>query len=320
MFPKFVFRPLVAVAAFIMLAATAAADTFGTGGNLFTLDFVPIGDAGNTADTTGAPNPCGKVDYAYRIGTYEVTIDQFTKAYNADSGIGDGDEDYWNDGGGSYGTGAPATYVSWHEAAKFCNWLTTGDADLGYYSTGGSYDDTPAHGLSHKEYADVNGLTYFIPTEDEWYKAAYYKGGGTDAGYWDYPTQHDTTSSPPIDGIDSSDDTNPGDFDAVFIDGYNQGHPNDVSNSGVGSAYGTYGQGGNVWEWNEAEIGSSRGLRGGVWGGNSSILRASDRFNYSPAAEDFSIGFRVASVPEPGSITLLVCGLLGVLLWWRRRK
>jgi sulfatase modifying factor 1 len=315
MFPKFVFRSLVAVTVLTMLSTTAAADTFGTGGNQFTIDFVPIGDAGNTGDTAEAGY--GGVGYAYRIGTYEVTINQFTKAYNADNSIGDGDEDYW----GSYGTGAPATYVYWHEAARFCNWLTTGDADLGYYSTGGSYDDTPDHGLSHKQYADANGLTYFIPTEDEWYKAAYYKGGGTDAGYWDYPTQHDTTSSPGIDGIDSSGDTDPGDFDAVFYDGYNQGHPNDVGNSGVGSAYGTYGQGGNVWEWNEAVIGSSRGLRGGDWYIlGSDYLHASNRSSYYPADEGYNVGFRVASVPEPGSITLLLCGLVGVLLWRRRRR
>ena len=36
------------------------------------------------------------------------------------------------------------------------------------------------------------GALFFLPSEDEWYKAAYYKGGGTNAGYWDYPTQSDT--------------------------------------------------------------------------------------------------------------------------------
>src|SRR4030095_3180847 len=38
-----------------------------------------------------------------------------------------------------------------------------------------------------------------LPTEDEWYKAAYYKGGGPAAGYWFFATQSDTTpkSVPP---------------------------------------------------------------------------------------------------------------------------
>ena len=39
------------------------------------------------------------------------------------------------------------------------------------------------------------GATYFIPSENEWYKAAYYKGGGTNAGYWTYPTQSNTAPS-----------------------------------------------------------------------------------------------------------------------------
>jgi len=30
-----------------------------------------------------------------------------------------------------------------------------------------------------------------VTSEDEWYKAAYYKGGGIDAGYWDIPTSSD---------------------------------------------------------------------------------------------------------------------------------
>ena len=39
------------------------------------------------------------------------------------------------------------------------------------------------------------GATYFIPSENEWYKAAYYKGGSTNAGYWTYPTQSNTAPS-----------------------------------------------------------------------------------------------------------------------------
>jgi hypothetical protein len=30
------------------------------------------------------------------------------------------------------------------------------------------------------------GATFHLPTADQWYKAAYYKGGSTNAGYWDY--------------------------------------------------------------------------------------------------------------------------------------
>jgi hypothetical protein len=80
--------------------------------------------------------------------------------------------------------------------------------------------------------------------------------------------------------------------------------------------------GGDVYQWNEANIsGLSRGLRGGVWDGNSGVLASSTRVGIDPTYEIFNIGFRVASseaVPEPGSITLLVAGAIAVLIGWRR--
>ncbi len=108
-------------------------------------------------------------------------------------------------------------------------------------------------------------------------------------------------------------------FDAVFYDGYDQGQPNDVDNAGILSPYGTMGQGGNVWEWNETAIGSSRGLRGGIWNGDSGSLAASSRGFNGPTNEGNNVGFRVASVPEPGSTALLVCGLLSLICLRRRR-
>jgi sulfatase modifying factor 1 len=88
------------------------------------------------------------------------------------------------------------------------------------------------------------------------------------------------------------------------------------------SAYGTFDQGGNLLEWNETPIGlfPYRGLRGGDFGGPVDNLHASFRYSEDPAYEDFDIGFRVASIPEPGSITLLVCGLVAGLIGWRRRR
>ncbi len=38
-------------------------------------------------------------------------------------------------------------------------------------------------------------MHYLLPSEDEWYKAAYYKSGGTNAGYWNYPTKNDLAPS-----------------------------------------------------------------------------------------------------------------------------
>ena len=40
------------------------------------------------------------------------------------------------------------------------------------------------------------GAKYFLPSENEWYKAAFYKGGGTNAGYGLYPTKSDANNPP----------------------------------------------------------------------------------------------------------------------------
>jgi hypothetical protein len=95
------------------------------------------------------------------------------------------------------------------------------------------------------------------------------------------------------------------------------------------------GLGGNVFEWEETtgslinangSGSSSRGVRGGLWLGDSSLLSSSSRFDILiPAFEDSVIGFRVASlsstaaVPEPGSFALFLTGLAG-LGWYKRKR
>ena len=85
------------------------------------------------------------------------------------------------------------------------------------------------------------------------------------------------------------------------------------------SMYVTFDQGGNVWEWNDAVIDASRGLRGGSWyynidGGPDSSSRAF----YGPSDEDRHIGIRVASVPEPSAMVLTMLAS-GVMLMRRKR-
>jgi sulfatase modifying factor 1 len=88
------------------------------------------------------------------------------------------------------------------------------------------------------------------------------------------------------------------------------------------SPYGTFDQGGNVWEWNESVLyGSSRGLRGGSFNFNYSsydnYLLAADRYSLYPTVESLNIGFRVSEVPEPATMAVLALGSIGMLL--RRR-
>ena len=133
------------------------------------------------------------------------------------------------------------------------------------------------------------GTKFFLPSEDEWYKAAYYDPDRPGASYWDYPTRHDDPDVP--DGIDSAGDA---DFDAVFYDGHYQGGPNTIDDTGTPSAYGTMGQGGNVWEWTDRGT-EYREIRGGAWDRHHLYLYAEVSGYGNPAYEGYDIGFRVAS-------------------------
>jgi hypothetical protein len=148
------------------------------------------------------------------------------------------------------------------------------------------------------------GALYRLPTEDEWYKAAYYKGGSTNAGYWVYATRSDTAPGNTIgDGLNQA-NYYAGDY-AVTQSPSSSSSQNYLTNVGAftnsGSYYGTFDQNGNVREWSEVIVsGSSRGLRGGRWPGLASGLSSSGRFTNAPSDEIGSSGFRLASpVADP---------------------
>jgi formylglycine-generating enzyme required for sulfatase activity len=86
------------------------------------------------------------------------------------------------------------------------------------------------------------------------------------------------------------------------------------------------GQGGNVYEWNESAFAGTnssssegRAVRGGDWSFSEEGLRSSVRDDIAPSVEYSSIGFRVASVPEPSTYALLLMAGAGWLLWKRRK-
>ena len=169
----------------LLCASTAYADPFGSGLNSFDIEFVTIGNPGNVADITGNPNPAGSVAQSYRIGQFEISEDMINKA-NALGGLG-----LTHD---NRGANKPATDISWFEAAQFVNWLNTskGATPAYKFDGGGNFQLWQPGDAGY----DPNNLyrnslaSYFLPSADEWYKAAYYEPV-TDV-YFDYPTGSDS--------------------------------------------------------------------------------------------------------------------------------
>jgi hypothetical protein len=105
-----------------------------------TINWVTVGDPGNTADTTGDPNPAGAVTDSFRIMKYEWTNSQYVDFLNAVDPSGTNPNGIYNTsmgsnarGGISFDTNAstgskyaprtnmgdkPVNYVSWFDAAR----------------------------------------------------------------------------------------------------------------------------------------------------------------------------------------------------------
>ena len=294
-------------------SATSLLETFGSGANQFSMEFVTIGNPNNAADTTGTPNPAGSVAYIYNLGKHEVSRDMITKA-NAAGSLGITLYDMSSYGGN--GVNRPATGVSWYEAATYVNWLNTSTGGTAAYKfvsgTFQLWSSTDA-GYNANNMFRNSLAKYVIASSNEWYKGAY---GKADGSWSNFPNGTDSAPTAVAGGTAAN--------TAVYN---GQSGPADITSAGGLSAYGTMGQGGNVWEWNETaydgsnnSAGENRQLRGGSWGFSSSSLVASSRNDKLPADESSGLyGFRVASVPEPSALSLLAIGLGGLAIL-RRRK
>lgn len=319
-----------------VMAITACAVLGGVGkaSAVITIETVPVGDVRNAPDST----MLGTVNYAYRIGKYDVTAAQYAQFLNAVATTSDpyglynlsmGSQSSVGCGitrSGSLGTYSynvipgrenfPVNYVSWGDAARFCNWLANsqpvgaeglGTTESGSYVLNGAMSMSALMAITRSTTS-----TYVIPTMDEWYKAAYYKGGSTNAGYWLYPTQSNTAPS----NVFSASGTNNANF-------YNTGYTDPVNFlTPVGafanspSSYGTFDQGGDVFQWTEANTANrNRAIRGGAFSYHGSVsLQSATWTNTDPTSEGSVIGFRITVVPEPASIGLLSLGIAGLLL------
>ena len=351
----------IIVAAILVLTGAAMADTHApwpTDWNNWNdpAMWATVGDPGNVADTR-YPDVrhgimgFGAVPYTYKIGKFEVTAAQYVEFLSAVAKtdtyglynvyMASPSPDYGDVGCRIQRTGSPGhytysvasdyanrpvNYVSSGDAARFANWLTngkpTGEQDLsttedGSYYLNGADDD--AELLTFTRKADAK---YVLPTLHEWHKAAYYKGGGTDAGYWDYTTRSNTPPGNDIaDASGNNANWNPG-YGPYPVDSgtYYTTVAGEFQNSA--SAYGTFDQGGNLWEWNETIEYIHRWNPGGAYYDTDvAFLSATHRDHTDhnrPALESGYGGFRIVEVPEPASLSLLTLTALALLK--RRRR
>jgi formylglycine-generating enzyme required for sulfatase activity len=348
------------LAVVILLASAVSAPAI-------TIETVHVGDVGNPTDPV--TDVLGSVNYDYYIGKYEVTLGQYTAFLNATA-----KSDTYNvyhssmatnlqiagiARGGSFGSytysvigspNRPVTYVTWIDAARFVNWLHNGQptgsqnnatTEDGVYTLNGEIN-----GIGSDSITRNTGAKWFIPTENEWYKAAYYQPagelGGDDDSYWSYPMKTNSvpySDQPP--GL-TPDNTRVGNFyknDGV-ANNYDDGYAvtgsdlfttsqNYLTNVGAytssPSYYGTFDQGGNVQEWTETVLPTmvgnpGRGVRGGAWDQSFEFMRSTDGIAQPPGSEVRHRGFRVASIiPEPSS-ALLAVSIFALLASRRSRR
>jgi formylglycine-generating enzyme len=311
---------------------------------------VPIGNPGNAPDFRYSqpqfnyrPNGIGAVDYSYRIGTTEVTNAQYVTFLNAVAAT-DPERLYSTSmatdtrGGivrsgalGSYsyavkpaGLGGaytyadkPVVFVNVGDAMRFANWLHNGQptgsqnattTEDGAYLLAGATTDFRLASVTRNPTA-----RWWLPSEDEWYKAAYHKNDGVSGNYWDFPNGRNDqpNNNPP-----TADTGNSANFEYDSFTTGNMSFP--MTDAGAyplsHSPYGTFDQGGNVWEWTDTVLyGSYPAILGGSWSYSEGWLYAAYGLAPNPSREEFGIGFRVATVPEPTGVWLCAaaCWLIG---------
>ncbi len=323
-----------------------------------TFDWVTVGDAGNPADTlimdkgpaADLTTGYGSVGYEYRIADKHVTNTQWVEFLNTVdpdaaevfnpsgnglfnsnmtvSSIGNGtaytggiDVDLAAPSGAKYTVKGgqenyPATWINWDSGARFVNWLHNGQGSGD--TENGVYDMSITTGAPPPRQADAS---FFIPSEDEFYKAAYYDPtkNGT-GGYWQYGvrTDSDPASEAPAGGTTSANYAtaagSPGSADdtywqsgSTFNDSID--HLTDVgAYTNAKSHYGLYDVDGLVYQYTEGIKQSPLGddfpvYRGGAWFRSSEFTGAAYRnlYSFRDAVAYHWYGLRVAAAATSAS-------------------
>jgi sulfatase modifying factor 1 len=296
-----------------------------------------IGNPGNSADPRDGDHRVtfvehfGAVPYEYEMGTYEVTASQYVEFLNAKDPTGTNALGLFvalgsstiegfrysaaNPVGSKYFAVAgrenlPATPISRHNAMRFANWLNNGqgngDTETGAYTMGA----LGPGGVPIVQPSTHNpGATIRLPTENEWYKAAYYNPALD--SYFKFPTSSD---SPPIDSAPTA-LPNHANYEqhSSFLTAVG-------AYSGTTSPYGLFDMAGNAEEWVETLMSDGDGVtRGGHWHSAEKQLLFDFRQFILPYNGIYINGFRLVAVPEPSTYVMAAMGIVA-LLFARRRK
>jgi formylglycine-generating enzyme required for sulfatase activity len=300
-----------------LLARATLVVSIAVSASAVTMDWTSIGHPGNAPGSWG-----GAVSYVYSIGTYEVTNAQYVEFLNAkaasdplglyDAGMGSGHGGITRTGVlGSYTYSAIAgradmsvNFVSFYDALRFANWMNNGqgigDTESGAYSI-------TAEGITDNSITRNPGATIFLANRNEWHKAAYHSATGLSASdYFLYPAGSNTQTA----CATPTSTANRANCNNAVGDVTNVG-----SYTGSASPWGTFDQGGNVWEWSETLggfDGEYRLVLGGSFSDIALILASQTSAPVVPMTESPHVGFRIAMIPEPGTGLLVIAGLLGL--------
>jgi len=276
------------------------------------IPFVAVTNAGNAPDFNGK----GAVPYDFRIGKYEINNLQYAAFLNAVAT--DDPHSLYSSNmtieahGGIIRTGSrgdyaytvkpgmehqPVVWVDYNDAMRFCNWLHNGQpigAQDNSTTEDGAYTLTLEGIISNSITRNV-GARFWLPSDDEWYKAAYhqpFEADGDVTDYWLYPNRSNDT---PISELP------PGGFNSVNACCDTPRQATDVgAYTHSSSYYGTFDQAGNAQEWTEEIVYiTNRRLRGGSWAYNEFYSKSTDVEFDTTDYDAVAIGFRVAGAAEP---------------------
>lgn len=344
-----------------ILAATALAAVDPNSG----IDFVTIGAVNNPAWTGGGSNNNrGSVGYVYNIGKFEVTTAQWAEFMNAALDRPADDRipavqypSIWgatavppaNAGGRRYVVqpgreNIPVGGITWRTAAVYANWLHNSKGTNREAFLSGAYDvSTFGVGPNGVGFTDQltrsPGARYWIPSLDEWMKAAHYdpnkpNADGTIGGWWQYPNATDTPLlyAPPHqftqDGRESQANAI---WDSFGWPGFDPFQVPLGAYTDVVSPWGLYDVAGGTSEWTETPLYFTgdvyprfRITDGSAWASAASGTTdsAGSRWSaYGPAYAGYDAGLRIASsVPAPGVALIGACVVVGAGWNGRRRR